>query len=172
MKAKPSQAWRFCQFIYWRLWGRPLPLLPFPAIFRRFRNGCVCTLNFCRILVSACCVTSVTLGHGVSRLVPWHYVLTPKEMRWKYASSCQHWQVFVLWSRLESLSETVYFSNGSIARKNIFFFVMPVWATEETCHVSGSQRPPAAECDGPFLIPFPCFVKSVHSHLVVRRGCT
>lgn len=90
------------------LWGCPLPLLPSCAIYKRFRNGCICTLSFCHVLVSACCVTPVTLGHGVSRLVPWHYVLTPKEMRWKYASSCQHCQVFVLWSCLESLSETVF----------------------------------------------------------------
>lgn len=37
---------------------------------KRFRSGCVRALNFCHVLISACCVTSVMSGHGVSSLMP------------------------------------------------------------------------------------------------------
>lgn len=37
---------------------------------KRFRSVCVHALNFCHVLISACCVTSVMSGHGVSSLMP------------------------------------------------------------------------------------------------------
>lgn len=83
---------------------------------KRFRTVCVCALNFCHVLISACCVTSVMLGHGVSSLMPWHYLLTSKEIRWKQAFSCQCCLIFALWSCPESWSETGLFNGGSTAK--------------------------------------------------------
>lgn len=37
---------------------------------KRFRSGYVYAWNFCHVLVSACCVTSVMSGRGVSSLMP------------------------------------------------------------------------------------------------------